>query len=121
MEEAERNYDLEKLAQLNSLLPSCMLLLFGRLADICGYRRQYIFGFGFFTVVSMLAPMLSFNLQTLIVFRALQGIGYSILISITQATILKPFRKMNEERRWVSILSLSPSVLQRGRPSAACC
>ena len=63
--------DVSWLALVYSLLPSCMLLLFGRLADICGYRRQYIFGFGFFTVVSMLAPMLSFNLQTLIVFRAL--------------------------------------------------
>ena len=101
--------DVSWLALVYSLLPSCMLLLFGRLADICGYRRQYIFGFGFFTVVSMLAPMLSFNLQTLIVFRALQGIGYSILISITQATIFKTFPE-NERGKALGINSVFVSV-----------
>ena len=101
--------DVSWLALVYSLLPSCMLLLFGRLADISGYRRQYIFGFGFFTVVSMLAPILSFNLPTLILFRALQGIGYSILISITQATIFKTFPE-NERGRALGINSVFVSV-----------
>lgn len=101
--------DVSWLALVYSLLPSCMLLLFGRLADICGYRRQYIFGFGFFTAVSMLAPVLSFNLPTLIVFRALQGIGYSILISITQATIFKTFPE-NERGKALGINSVFVSV-----------
>lgn len=101
--------DVSWLALVYSLLPSCMLLLFGRLADICGYRRQYLFGFGFFTAVSMLAPVLSFNLPTLIVFRALQGIGYSILISITQATIFKTFPE-NERGKALGINSVFVSV-----------
>ncbi len=101
--------DVSWLALVYSLLPSCMLLLFGRLADICGYRRQYLFGFAFFTVVSMLAPLLSFNLPTLVVFRALQGIGYSILISITQATIFKTFPE-NERGKALGINSVFVSV-----------
>jgi EmrB/QacA subfamily drug resistance transporter len=68
-----------------------MLLIFGKMADIYGYQRQYIIGFSFFAIASLLAPILSYNLLTLIVFRALQGVGYSILISITQATISKTF------------------------------
>lgn len=101
--------DVSWLALVYSLLPSCMLLLFGRLADICGYRRQYIFGFGFFSVVCLLAPLLSFNLPTLIIFRALQGIGYSILISITQATIYKTFPE-NERGKALGINSVFVSV-----------
>lgn len=101
--------DVSWLALVYSLLPSCMLLLFGRLADICGYKRQYIFGFGFFSVICLLAPVLSVNLPTLIVFRALQGVGYSILISITQATIFKTFPE-NERGRALGVNSVFVSV-----------
>ena len=79
------------LALVYALLPCCCLLFFGRLADIYGYKRQYLLGFGFFSAASILAPLLSHSLSVLIFFRALQGIGYSMLISITQATIYRTF------------------------------
>ena len=57
----------------------------------------------------MLAPILSHNLLTLIVFRALQGFGYSILISITQATISKTFDD-NERGKALGVNSVFVSV-----------
>lgn len=74
-----------------SLIPCCMLLICGKIADSYGYKRQYKIGFVFFALASLSAPILSHSLLSLFFFRALQGIGYSILISITQATISKTF------------------------------
>jgi EmrB/QacA subfamily drug resistance transporter len=79
------------LALVYSLIPCCTLLFFGKTADLYGYKRQYIIGFSFFALASLFAPIFSHGLLTLIVFRCLQGIGYSILISITQATISVTF------------------------------
>ena len=92
-----------------SLMPCCTLLMFGRMADLYGYKRQYKIGFCFFAVVSMLAPLLSKNLVTLIFFRAMQGIGYSMLISITQATVYKAFDE-NERGKALGINSVFVSV-----------
>jgi EmrB/QacA subfamily drug resistance transporter len=74
-----------------SLVPSCALLFFGRLADIYGYRRQFFFGFVFFGMVSFLAPLVATSLGVLIFFRCLQGLGYAALISITQGVLAKTF------------------------------
>lgn len=79
------------LTMVYSLIPCCLLLIFGGLADIKGYKKQFAFGFAFYGIVSLLLPILSINLPVLIFFRCLQGIGYSILISITQAIITKVF------------------------------
>lgn len=83
--------DVSWLALVYSLIPCCMLLICGKMADLYGYKRQYKIGFCFFALASFFAPLLSYNLGTLIFFRALQGIGYSLLISITQATISRTF------------------------------
>ena len=74
-----------------SLVPSCTLLFFGRLADIYGYRRQFFWGFVFFGLVSLLAPLVSVSLGLLIFFRCLQGLGYAVLISITQGILARTF------------------------------
>jgi len=74
-----------------SLVPSCTLLFFGRLADIYGYRRQFFWGFVFFGLVSFLAPLVSTSLGVLIFFRCLQGLGYAVLISITQGILARTF------------------------------
>jgi len=74
-----------------SLIPCCTLLFFGRLGDIHGYRRQFLFGFLFFGAVSLLTPFLAVDLRSLIFLRSLQGLGASMLISITQAIISRSF------------------------------
>lgn len=97
------------LALVYSLIPCCMLLICGNIADLCGYKRQYIIGFSIFGIASLLAPVLSHNLLSLILFRALQGVGYSILILITQATISKIFDE-NERGKALGVNSVFVSV-----------
>lgn len=79
------------LALVYSLIPCCTLLIFGRTAELYGYKRQFKIGFLFFGFVCMAAPLLSVNLGTLIFFRCLQGLGYSIMVSITQAIVSRTF------------------------------
>lgn len=79
------------LALVYSLVPCCTLLIFGRTAELYGYKKQFRIGFLFFGLVCMLTPLLSVNLNMLIFFRCLQGIGYSIMISITQAIVSRTF------------------------------
>ncbi|QAT44108.1 MFS transporter [Aminipila luticellarii] len=83
--------DVSWLTLIYSLIPCCMLLICGKIGDLYGYKRQYKIGFSFFALSSALAPIFSHTLPTLFFFRALQGLGYSLLISITQATISQTF------------------------------
>ena len=50
------------------------LLLGGRLADLLGRRRLFVAGLAVFTVISLLDG-LAWSEGSLIVFRALQGLG----------------------------------------------
>lgn len=97
------------LALVYSLLPCCSLLIFGKNAEIYGYKRQFKFGFLFFGLVCILTPIFSVNLGSLIFFRCLQGIGYSILISITQAIVSRTFDS-NERGKALGINSVFISI-----------
>lgn len=83
--------DVSWLALVYTLIPCCMLLLFGNLGDSYGYKRQFQAGFLLFAVFSVFAPLLSPNIGVLVFFRALQGVAYSMIISITQAVIYRTF------------------------------
>ena len=105
------------LSLVYSLVPSCTLLIFGRLADLNGYKRQFICGFTVFGIASLLLPALSRGLVTLILFRALQGLGYAMMISITQAMCNRAFppeergKALGVNSIFVSIgLSAGPSI-----------
>jgi EmrB/QacA subfamily drug resistance transporter len=97
------------LALVYSLLPCCTLLILGRTAELYGYKRQFKIGFFFFGTVCIAAPLLSVNLGTLIFFRCLQGIGYSIMISITQAIVSRTF-DLNERGKALGINSVFISI-----------
>jgi EmrB/QacA subfamily drug resistance transporter len=97
------------LALVYALIPCCTLLVFGRIADLYGYKRQFKIGFCVFALASFMAPLLSRNLLTLIVFRAFQGLGYSILISLTQATIARTFDE-TERGKAIGVNSVFVSV-----------
>lgn len=97
------------LALVYSLIPCCTLLILGRTAELYGYKRQFKIGFLFFGLVCIAAPLLSVNLGLLIFFRCLQGMGYSIMVSITQAIVRQTFNS-KERGKALGVNSVFVSV-----------
>ena len=78
-----REYNLNALtmswASLSYLLASAMLLIpFGKLADLYGRKRVYLYGITLFTIASGLLPLYP-SAYTLIGFRALMGVGSAMI------------------------------------------
>jgi len=70
------------------LVLSGTLIMFGRIADIRGYKKIYLAGFAIFTIGSLLCG-LSSTIHLLIGFRVLQGIGAAMLQAIGGAMIVR--------------------------------
>jgi EmrB/QacA subfamily drug resistance transporter len=70
------------------LVLSSTLIMFGRVADIRGYKKIYLAGFAIFTIGSLLCG-LSSNIYLLIGFRVLQGIGAAMLQAIGGAMVVR--------------------------------
>ncbi|HPZ08817.1 MAG TPA: MFS transporter [Candidatus Eremiobacteraeota bacterium] len=90
------NIDVVSRILLSYLLAYCGLLLpFGRLADIKGIVKIFKLGFIIFTISSLFCS-LSVNITMLIVFRFIQGVGGSLLLSTFGAIIIQymPSEKM---------------------------
>ncbi|MCL1849610.1 MAG: MFS transporter [Clostridiales bacterium] len=97
------------LSLIYSLIQSCTLLIFGRLADLYGYKRQFIGGFLVFGMASALLPILARGLLGLVFFRCLQGLGGAMMISITQAMCNRVFPP-NERGKALGVNSVFVSV-----------
>lgn len=69
---------------------SSLLLTFGRLSDINGRKSIYVLGFTIFVAGSWLCGLARMP-QTLIVSRAVQGIGASMLMACSPALIVDVF------------------------------
>jgi EmrB/QacA subfamily drug resistance transporter len=67
-----------------------LLLFFGRLGDILGYKKVYIAGLTGFTIASVLCSF-SPSIQWLIFFRALQGLAAAAMMSVPFAIITTSF------------------------------
>ena len=87
---------------------SCLVLLYGRLGDMFGYRRIYLFGLGAFTVTSMLCGF-SQSIWMLIVFRALQGLAAGMMMSVGYAIITAAFPP-KERGKAMGIYAISIAV-----------
>ena len=74
-----------------AIISSCTLLIFGRIADLYGYKRLFIGGFFIFGLSSALVPLIVKGFAGLVLFRCFQGIGYSMLLSICQALVNNNF------------------------------
>src|SRR3954468_11541189 len=68
------------------------LLLGGRLADLLGRRRLFIIGLAIFTVASLLDG-LAWSETSLIVFRAVQGLGAALLSPAALSILTTTFRE----------------------------
>jgi EmrB/QacA subfamily drug resistance transporter len=75
-------------ASLAYLLASAMFLIpIGRLADITGRKRIFLFGIIVFTISSALLALYPSS-ATLVLFRALQGIGASMIFGTSLAILV---------------------------------
>jgi EmrB/QacA subfamily drug resistance transporter len=75
------------------LVISSLLLFYGRLGDILGYRRIYLTGLASFVIASALCG-LSYLLPTiywLVAFRAIQGLAAGMLMAVSMAIITASF------------------------------
>ena len=72
------------------LVLSCLLLAFGRLGDLYGYRRTYLSGFGLFVVASA-ACAFSTSIGMLVAARAVQAIGAAMLAANSPAILINAF------------------------------
>lgn len=87
---------------------SSLLLFYGRLGDIFGYRQIYFTGLACFTVVSAfcgLAPTITW----LIIFRAIQGIGAGMMMAVPFAILTAVFPPQ-ERGRALGINAISVSA-----------
>lgn len=69
---------------------SSLLLFYGRLGDIMGYKKLYLTGLAGFIIVSGLCG-LSPTIYWLIVFRAIQGLAAGMMMSVSYAIITASF------------------------------
>jgi len=73
------------------LVLTVLLINVGRLADLKGRKRSYIFGFIVFTAGSILCSASTTGLQ-LVFFRAVQGIGAAFIASNSPAIVTEAFQ-----------------------------
>jgi EmrB/QacA subfamily drug resistance transporter len=98
------------------LAAAVSLVPFGKLADIHGRKKIHLWGTALFTVTSLLAGI-SWSVESLIAFRALQGVGISMIFA-TGIAILTSVFPLSERGRVLGItvaavysgLSLGPFV-----------
>jgi EmrB/QacA subfamily drug resistance transporter len=69
---------------------SCLILLYGRLGDMVGYRRVYLWGLGAFTVASILCGSAQ-SIWMLIAFRAAQGLAAGMMMAVGFAIVTSVF------------------------------
>lgn len=87
---------------------SSLLLFFGRLGDILGYKRVYLAGLGCFVVTSALCGLAP-NIYWLIAFRAIQGLGAGMMMSVPFAILTAVFQP-HERGRALGINAISISA-----------
>jgi EmrB/QacA subfamily drug resistance transporter len=68
----------------------CLILLFGRLGDIIGHKKVFIYGIAAFVASSILCGS-SQTIWMLIIFRAIQGLAASMIMSVGLAIVTAAF------------------------------
>lgn len=76
---------------------AAILLPIGRMADIMGRRRIFVWGSATFMIFSLCAS-LAWSIESLVVIRVLQGVGAAMILSTAVAIVTASVRP--EERGW---------------------
>src|SRR6185312_15986871 len=78
------------------------LLLGGRLGDLYGHRRLFLFGIALFTVAS-LACGLSTSQHVLVAARAVQGLGGAIVSAVSLSLIMTMFTEAGDRAKAMGV------------------
>jgi EmrB/QacA subfamily drug resistance transporter len=87
---------------------SSLLLFYGRIGDIIGYKKVYLAGVGFFVLASGLCGLAP-TIYWLIAFRAIQGLGAGLMMSVPFAILTASFPPQ-ERGRALGINAISVSA-----------
>ena len=87
---------------------SCLILLYGRLGDMLGYKRIFLYGLAAFTVTSILCGF-SQSIWMLIAFRALQGLAAGMVMAVGLAIVTAAFPP-TERGKAIGIYAISIAV-----------
>ncbi|KUO50833.1 MAG: multidrug MFS transporter [Desulfitibacter sp. BRH_c19] len=90
------------------LVISSLLLTYGRMGDLYGYKKIYILGFIIFAIGSLLCG-LSPTIFLLIVFRAVQAIGAGMMMSMGPA-IITHITHPKERGKSLGMIAISVSI-----------
>lgn len=104
--------DLTWIITLYAVVFAALLASAGRMADVMGRRALFRTGVGVFTVMSAVCAVAP-NLSTLLVARALQGVGAAAMIPASLALLLhdtEPERRAGAIGRWSAAGALAAAV-----------
>ncbi len=87
---------------------SCLILLYGRLGDMLGYKKIFLAGLASFVVASILCGT-SQTIWMLIAFRGIQGLAAGLLMAVGMAIITAAFPPF-ERGRAMGIYAVSISA-----------
>ncbi len=90
------------------LVVGSFLLPFGRLGEILTFKRVYLAGFVLFTAASVLCGLAP-SAESLIAFRAVQGVGAAMLQAMGPAIVARTFGA-NERGRALGLNAISVSI-----------
>ena len=90
------------------LFSTAIMPLGGKLADIYGRKKIFIIGISFFTVGSLLSS-LSWNIYSLVVFRAIQAIGGGIIVP-SALSAMSSYAPKDKQGKTMGVL-MSASVI----------
>lgn len=91
-----------------TLLITILAPAWGRLADIYGRKKLYVYGLAVFTIGSLLCGLAA-NINQLIAFRIVQAVGGSMLVSNGTIIVADAFKR-NEMGKAMGILSMVMSA-----------
>jgi EmrB/QacA subfamily drug resistance transporter len=80
------------------------LLISGRLGDLYGHRRLFLYGLALFTIAS-LACGLAQTAPVLIASRAVQGVGGAVVTAVALSVIMNMFTESAERARAIGLYS----------------
>ncbi len=87
---------------------SCLILLYGRLGDMVGYKKIYLWGLAGFTVASVLCGA-SQSIWMLIAFRGVQGLAAGMMMAVSFAIVVAAFPPL-ERGKAMGIFGIAVAV-----------